>query len=252
MEKAPILSVLNVSKSFGGIRAVDGVSFDVKQKQIKALIGPNGAGKTTLFNIITGLYKPDSGKIRFLNKELTRLKPFELAPLGITRTFQNIRLVDSLTIAENIAVGLHIEGEFNPFKVMLGITGKREKAIFEKVERSMRFLKIEDYAYKMPSEVPFGIKRLVELARAMVAQPKLILLDEPAAGLNESETDKLLNAIFRIWEGGVSILLIEHDIEFVANCSHSVVVMDSGKKIAEGLPSEITNDDRVIKAYLGG
>ncbi|AEA33974.1 ABC transporter ATP-binding protein [Hippea maritima] len=252
MEKTPILRVSNISKSFGGIKAIDGVSFDVKQKQIKALIGPNGAGKTTLFNIISGLYRPDSGEVWFLDKQLTKLKPFELALLGITRTFQNIRLVDSLTIAENIAVGLHTKGEFNPLKVAFGIVSKSEKAIFERVERSMRFLKIEDYAYKMPSEVPFGVKRLVELARAMVAEPKLILLDEPAAGLNETETDKLLNAIFRIWERGVSILLIEHDIEFVANCSHSVVVMDSGRKIAEGLPSEITNDDRVIKAYLGG
>ena len=251
MEKGNILEIKNVTKSFGGVRAVDDVSFSVRERQIKALVGPNGAGKTTLFNIVTGLYRADSGDVVFKGKSLFSYRPYELINLGISRTFQNIQLVDALTVKENIALGLHKKIKVNPIYVIFGFNRDWERDVSEKVERVSKFLKIEDYLRKFPSQIPFGIKRLVEIARALISDPELLLLDEPAAGLNEGETELLLKSIFRIWERGISILLIEHDIEFVTNCSHSIVVMDSGKKIAEGLPSEVINDYRVIKAYMG-
>jgi len=251
MEKGNILEIKNVTKSFGGVRAVDDVSFSVRERQIKALVGPNGAGKTTLFNIVTGLYRADSGDVVFKGKSLFSYRPYELINLGISRTFQNIQLVDALTVKENIALGLHKKIKANPISVIFGFNRDWERDVSEKVERVSKFLKIEDYLRKFPSQIPFGIKRLVEIARALISDPELLLLDEPAAGLNEGETELLLKSIFRIWERGISILLIEHDIEFVTNCSHSIVVMDSGKKIAEGLPSEVINDYRVIKAYMG-
>ncbi len=252
MEKGNILEIKNITKSFGGIRAIDGVSFSVKKKQIKALVGPNGAGKTTLFNILTGIYRADSGEVIFKKeKNLFSYKPHRLINLGISRTFQNIQLVDSLTIKDNIALGLHSAIKTNPIYVIFGLSRKQEREVFEKVDKVSKFLRIEEYLLKFPNQIPFGVKRLVEIARALVSEPELILLDEPAAGLNERETELLLKSIFRIWERNISILLIEHDVEFVTSCSHSIVVMDSGKKIAEGLPSEVMNDRRVIKAYMG-
>ncbi|WP_022669997.1 ABC transporter ATP-binding protein [Hippea alviniae] len=251
MEKTPILNIKSISKSFGGIKAVENVSFTVKEKQIKALIGPNGAGKTTLFNIITGLYKADNGSVEFLGSDILSKKPYELVKLGIARTFQNIQLSEELTVLENVAIGMDFKKRTGLFEMMFKPSKPTEKQKLKEAFKVLSFLKIEEFAYKYSNEIPFGVKRLVELARAMVSSPKLLLLDEPAAGLNEKETDNLLKAIFRIWEKGVSILLIEHDIEFVSNCSHSIVVMDSGKKIAEGLPSEVLNDERVMRAYLG-
>ncbi len=248
-----IMSIEHVTKSFGGIRAVNDVSFDVKKGEIKALIGPNGAGKTTLFNIITKLYTKDSGRILFEDKDLDKYRAYELVRLGISRTFQNIQLVDEMSVVENVMLGYHWHIRSNAIDAFLSLPRNRrwEKRAYEEAMRTLAFLKIDSISRKFPNEIPFGYKRLVEIARALCAQPRMLLLDEPAAGLNESETGRLLKTIFRIWEQGVSILLIEHDMSLVMNCSHSVVVMDEGRKIAEGPPSYIQGNERVLKAYFG-
>ncbi len=248
-----IMSVENITKSFGGIKAVNNVSFYVKKGEIKALIGPNGAGKTTLFNVITKLYSKDDGRIFFQHKDMEKYKPYELIKLGISRTFQNIQLVDELTVLENVMLGYHHKTKANVIDAFFHLP-KNKKAESEAKERAMeslRFLKMDTMADKYPKEISFGYKRLVEMARALCIGPDMLLLDEPAAGLNESETSKLLKILFRIWEKGVSILLIEHDMSLVMNCSHSIVVMDEGKKIAEGHPSYIQQNDDVLKAYFG-
>lgn len=248
-----IMSIEHVTKSFGGIKAVDDVSFLVRKGEIKALIGPNGAGKTTLFNIVTKLYSKDSGKISFLSNDMDRYRPYKLINYGISRTFQNIQLVDDLTVLENVILGYHSKIKTNIIDAFLSTKKNRikEKEAAEKSVAALKFLKIDDTAYKYPSEIPFGHRRLVEIARALCAEPVMLLLDEPAAGLNESETKRLLKTIFRIWEQGVSILMIEHDMNLVMNCSHSIVVMDEGRKIAEGPPSYIQNNEKVLKAYFG-
>ncbi len=248
-----IMIIEHITKSFGGIKAVDDVSFSVRKGEIKALIGPNGAGKTTLFNIITRLYTKDSGKIIFNNLDLDEYESYQLVSLGIARTFQNIQLIDELSVVENVMLGYHSRMRVSVFDAFFSTPRNRrsEKEAFEKAMASLRFLKIDSIAHRYPSEIPFGYRRMVEMARALCAEPSLLLLDEPAAGLNESETNRLLNTIFRVWEGGVSILLIEHDMSLVMNCSHSVVVMDEGKKIAEGPPSYIQNNEKVLRAYFG-
>ncbi len=248
-----IMSIEHVSKSFKGIVAVNDVSFDVKRGEIKALIGPNGAGKTTLFNIITKLYTKDTGKIFFNGMDLEPYPAHKLVRLGIARTFQNIQLVDELSVLENVMLGYHSRLKTTPFDAFFSLprNKKAEQEATEKAMDALFFLHIDSIAQKYPSEIPFGYKRLVEIARALCAEPTMLLLDEPAAGLNESETSQLLKTIFRIWESGVSILLIEHDMSLVMNCAHSVVVMDEGRKIAEGPPSYIQNNERVLKAYFG-
>ena len=248
-----IISIKNLTKSFGGIKAVDDVSFFVKKSEIKALIGPNGAGKTTLFNVITKLYSKDEGRVLFMNKDMEPYKPHNLIEIGISRTFQNIQLVDEMDILENVMLGCHTNTKTNMIDAFLHLpkNKKEEKKAAENALEILKFLKIDDISDKYPSEIPFGYKRLVEIARALCIKPVMLLLDEPAAGLNESETNRLLKTIFRIWEQGVSILLIEHDMNLVMNCSHSIVVMDNGKKIAEGPPSYIQNNKEVLKAYFG-
>ncbi len=248
-----IISIDSITKSFGGIKAVDNVSFFVKNGEIKALIGPNGAGKTTLFNIITKLYTKDSGSISFMGNSIEKYKSYELIKLGMSRTFQNIQLINDLNVLENVMLGYHINMKSNVLDAFLSLpkNKKYEKEAEKTSYYILRFLKIDNIEKKYPNEIPFGYKRLVEIARALVSKPKLLLLDEPAAGLNESETNRLLKTIFRIWEQGVSILLIEHDMNLVMNCSHSVVVMDEGRKIAEGPPSYIQNNDEVKRAYFG-
>ncbi len=253
MDKTVILKLEHITKNFGGLKAVDDVSLEVKKGQIQSLIGPNGAGKTTLFNIITRIYSKDSGSIHFTNHNLDRYKAHQLIKMGIARTFQNIQLFDEMNIWENVAIGSHIKMSNSPLDAILCTHNNKkwEKQAKEKAIDTLRFLKIDRLAYLYPKEISFGNKRLIELARALVSDPVLLLLDEPASGLNESETSKLLKIIFRIWEKGVTILLIEHDMNLVMNCSHSIAVMDGGKKIAQGMPSYIQNNKKVIKAYLG-
>ena len=249
----PLLEIRNVKKSFGGIRAVDGVSFEVNPGRIKAIIGPNGAGKTTLFNLISGLYPLDSGEIRFKGRRISGLKPHRIASMGIVRTFQNVRLFPEMTVLENVMVGAHRLGKSGFLASIFKLPGtvREERRIREIAMEMLEFVGLADQADLPAGELPLGRQRLVELARALAARPELLLLDEPAAGLNIKETEELGELIVRIRERGVTIALIDHDMSLVMDISDEVVALNEGRKIAEGTPEEIRTNPLVIKAYLG-
>jgi len=249
----PLLEIRNVKKSFGGIRAVDGVSFEVNPGRIKAIIGPNGAGKTTLFNLISGLYPLDSGEIRFKGRRISGLKPHRIASMGIVRTFQNVRLFPEMTVLENVMVGAHRLGKSGFLASIFKLPGtvREERRIREIAMEMLEFVGLADQADLPAGELPLGRQRLVELARALAARPELLLLDEPAAGLNIKETEELGELIVRIRERGVTIALIDHDMSLVMDISDEVVALNEGRKIAEGTPEEIRSNPLVIKAYLG-
>ncbi|RKY00921.1 high-affinity branched-chain amino acid ABC transporter ATP-binding protein LivG [Candidatus Poribacteria bacterium] len=248
-----MLEIRNVKKSFGGIRAVDGVSFEVNPGRIKAIIGPNGAGKTTLFNLISGLYPLDSGEIRFKGRRISGLKPHRIASMGIVRTFQNVRLFPEMTVLENVMVGAHRLGKSGFLASIFKLPGtvREERRIREIAMEMLEFVGLADQADLPAGELPLGRQRLVELARALAARPELLLLDEPAAGLNIKETEELGELIVRIRERGVTIALIDHDMSLVMDISDEVVALNEGRKIAEGTPEEIRSNPLVIKAYLG-
>jgi len=254
-----ILQVNQLTMDFGGIRAVDRMDLSIGQGEIVALIGPNGAGKTTLFNCITGFYRPTSGTIllntqRDSNKMIVGLKINRITELGMARTFQNIRLFPYMTVLENVMIGRHCRTKAG----ILGAILRDSKTIKEEndtVTVSYHVLKrigLEEYANQLACNLPYGAQRRLEIARAMATKPRMLLLDEPAAGMNPQETKDLENLLLRIRnEDNISILLIEHDMKLIMSLSERVVVMDYGKKIADGTPSEIRKNPQVIKAYLG-
>jgi branched-chain amino acid transport system ATP-binding protein len=249
-----LVSIENVTLQFGGLKAVDNVSFTIEKGKIMGLVGPNGAGKTSVFNIITGFYKPTKGNIIFDGKNVVRKKPSKITKLGMARTFQNIRLFPGLTVLENVMSGMHCKTKQGYLGAIFRTPGQRkeERHIREVAEAAMKFVGVSQYADRLAKNLPYGLQRKVEIARALASMPKLLLLDEPAAGLNKGEREDLINLIQRIHkEYDLTIFIIEHDIGLVSKLADYVTVLDYGKKIASGSPEEVFQNELVIEAYLG-
>jgi len=249
----PILTINGVSKRFGGLKALTNLSFEVYENQVTAVIGPNGAGKTTLFNLISGLIPIDSGKIIFNRRRIDHLKSYERTKLGIARTFQTLGVFSNMTVIENVMLGEDIYAETGIISTIFNTKRhrKEEKNLREKAVYWLNKMGIEDVKAKNLSEIPFEKQRLVEITRAIVSNPKLLLLDEPAAGLNITETRSLISKIKDINDSKITILIVEHDMDMIMEISDRIVVLNFGEKIAEGKPEEIQKNDKVISIYLG-
>lgn len=243
----------NVYVRFGGLTAVDNVSLHIKPGEIHAIIGPNGAGKSTFFNAVSGINKPSEGKIVFMGQEITGLSQYQVAQKGIGRTFQNIRLFGSMSVVENVLCGSHQRVKSNLFQDMFGTNfqKKEEEALMEDCLSLLRRVELYPKRDMNAKNLPYGEQRKLEIVRAMATQPKLLMLDEPAAGMNPSETEELKQFIKKINTEGLTILLIEHDVKMVMSLADTITVLDHGAKIAEGTADEVRGDNKVIEAYLG-
>ena len=248
-----LLRTENVCRYFGGLKAVDNISMTVDSGQIFGIIGPNGAGKTTFFNVCSRIYKPTKGKVYFQGQDISGMKPEVISRLGITRTFQNMQLFKYMTVLENVKVGCHKGTKTGVFDAMLHTKTYRqdEEYVTRKSIETIEKAGLSKYTYTLAGNLPYGVQRRVEIARALATDPDILLLDEPAAGMNPMETEDLRKFVQELNKEGLTILLIEHDMKFVMNCCHNILVLNFGKKICEGTPEKVKNDKEVQIAYFG-
>ncbi len=248
-----VLNIKNISKNFGGIAALTDVSFSINEGEIFGLIGPNGAGKTTMFNVITNMFPPTSGEISFFEDKITGIKPHKITDKGICRTFQNIRLFSQMTALENVLVGGHSQSKSGVLSGVFRTKSQRneEERLRVTAKELLELVGLSIYEEVIAENLAYGQQRRLEIARALASDPKLLLLDEPAAGMNETETDDLFYLIKKVQERGITVLLIEHDMPLVMKLCDRITVLNFGKKLAEGTPEEIQNNPAVIEAYLG-
>lgn len=253
--ETPVLQIQNLNKNFGGVSATKDFSLEIQKNEIVGLIGPNGAGKTTIFNILTGIYQPTSGTVNFLGSSIIGKKPYQIAQAGIARTFQNIRLFKNLSVLDNVTIACFEDCKYNIFSAAthFGSYKKTEKQVCDRAHELLEIVGLNDEAQRIAGGLPYGHQRRLEIARALAIYPKLLLLDEPAAGMNAEESDELCHFIFDLHEKfDLTIFLIEHHMDVVVKLCDRITVLNFGQTICRGIPEEVTADPRVIEAYLGG
>jgi branched-chain amino acid transport system ATP-binding protein len=249
----PALEAIGLSRSFGGVRAAADVSFAVPPRSLTAIIGPNGAGKTTLFNLMTNLFAADRGEVRYFGASLAGRAPAEIASLGMLRTFQSARIFPGMTTRENVLAGAHQHVKANPLAQMLWLPGalREERALGARADALLELAGLSAYRERAATELPIGAQKLLEIMRALMAKPRVLLLDEPAAGLNDSETAELATLLRALRESGVTVVVVEHNMSLVMGVADEVIVLDAGSIVARGTPAEIQRNPRVVEAYVG-